>query len=366
MPNQRDIAKKLGTTQATVSMALREDPSISKEMRERVRQTADEMGYQQNAYVKVLMSQVRSGRKISDKGVIGLLVATRSLADWHEVTSYRIFHQGVVQRGKELGFRVEPFFIQQKDMTPARLDRILQARGITGIILAPPYHGNRSLQMDWRAYSAVGVGYGWEAQELNRVVYDNLQNFITAFNELRKLGYKRIGTVLGETFTYGNRYGTKWYTGFLECQNALPKKQRIPVFAGQNQPGENQVPVFAGASDQNPLEPFRIWFEKWKPDALLTLTGKEIQWLERLGLNVPADVGMACLSQPSEDHFARIEEKGDIVGATALEMVAAQMGRNELGPPVHPKVTMIEGRWVSGRTTKAQKSVTGGEPKANS
>lgn len=353
-PNQRDIAKELGITQATVSLALRGDPSISPAMRENVRSTAERLGYRPNAYVNMLMSQVRSGRRLSEQGVIGLLVETASLEDWHEVASYRKFHQGVRRRGEELGYRVEPFFLQEKGMTPARLDRILQARGIRGLILAPPYHGNRSLDMDWRRYTAVGVGFGWEEQELNRVVFDNLQNFITAFTELRALGYRKIGTVLGETFTYGNRYGTKWYTGYLECWNLIPEEERIPVFAGRNQPGVNQVPVFAGTSNPHQLDNFREWIDTWRPDALLTLTGRECAWLNRMGIRVPEDMGLACLSQPSEEGYARIEEKGDIVGGTALELVAAQMNRNEYGPPLHPKVTMIEGRWVTGPTVRPQ------------
>lgn len=354
MPNQREIAKALGITQAAVSLALRGDPSISPSMRQQVRETAERMGYHQNAYANALMSQIRSGKKLSAKGVVGLLVETRSQTDWYEVESYRVFHQGVIQRGRELGFRVESFFLREPGMSAERIDQILHTRGITGIILAPPYHGNRSLNLKWNRYAAIGVGFGWEEQELNRVVYDNLQNFITAFNELRRLGYKRIGTVLGETFTYGNRYGTKWYTGYLECQNGIPAKERIPVFAGDNQPGESRVPVFAGGSGEKAMTQFRDWFSKWKPDVILTLTGKEKEWLDAMNLKIPQDVGLACLSQPSDNRYARIDEKGDVVGAAALEQVAAQIVRNEFGPPSHSRITMIEGRWVPGTTLRAQ------------
>lgn len=354
MPNQREIAKALGITQAAVSLALRGDPSISPPMRQQVCETAERMGYHQNAYANALMSQIRAGKKLSAKGVVGLLVETRSQTDWYEVESYRMFHQGVIQRGAGLGFRVESFFLREPGMSAERLDQILHTRGITGIILAPPYHGNRSLNLQWNRYAAIGVGFGWEEQELNRVVYDNLQNFITAFNELRRLGYKRIGTVLGETFTYGNRYGTKWYTGYLECQNGILAKERIPVFAGDNQPGESRVPVFAGGSGKAAMTQFRDWFSKWNPDALLTLVGKEKQWLDAMKLKVPQDVGLACLSQPSDSSYARIDEKGDVVGAAALEQVAAQIVRNEFGPPSHPRITMIEGRWVPGTTLRAQ------------
>ena len=353
MPNQREIAALLGITQASVSMALRGDRKISTEMRRRVRETAERLGYHSNAYVNVLMSHIRSGKKLNDKGVIALLVDTRSQKDWYGVESYRVFHQGVIRRGVELGFHVESFFLREPNMSISKMERILHTRGIQGMILAPPYRGNRTLNLRWDRYAAVGVGFGWERQELDRVVYDNLQNFITAFHELQRLGYRRIGTVLGKAFTEGDRCGTKWYTGYLECQDQVPRECRIPVFAGDNLPRESRIPEFAGAHGNSDVHIFRKWLKKWQPDVLLTLTGKEREWLNTMGLRIPEDIGLACLSQPTATNYAGVDEKGDEVGAAALELVAAKIARNEYGPPFHPKVTMIEGRWVDGATVQA-------------
>lgn len=361
MPNQKDIAKALGITQAAVSMALRGDRSISAEMRKKVRNTAKSMGYHPNAYLTVLMSQIRTGRKLSDQGVIGLLIEARSQEDWYGVEAYRIFHQGVIQRGLELGFRVENFFLKKPEMSAAKTDQILYTRGIKGIILAPPYHGNRSLTLHWERYAAIGVGFGWEEQELNRVVYDTLQNYILAFNKLRQLGYKRIGTLLDDTFIHGTRHGIKSYTGYLECQNSIPEEDRIPIFAVNNPP---RGAKFSEAADRVAAAGFSKWFLKWNPDAVLTMTGREKKWLDAMKLRVPKDVGLACLAQPSDTSYARIDEKGEVVGATALELVAAQIARNEFGPPAHQKVMMIEGRWINGTTLQNRIKRAGRIPEA--
>ena len=42
---QIDIARKLNVTRITVSKALRDHPDISPEMKMKVRETAEEMGY---------------------------------------------------------------------------------------------------------------------------------------------------------------------------------------------------------------------------------------------------------------------------------------------------------------------------------
>jgi len=349
MPNQKDIAKALQVTQATVSRALRGDRTISAEMRQKVRRAAKRIGYHPNAYLTVLMSNVRKGKDSSKKGVIGLLIEARSQEEWYQNDSYRVFHRGVLQRALELGFRVESFFLKKPGLGAPQIDRILYTRGITGIILAPPYHGNRTLDMHWEKYAAIGVGFGWEQQELNRVVYDSLYNFTTAFNELRQMGYKRIGTILGDTFIKGSRHGVKWYTAFLDCQNSIPVNEQIPVLASKNPPPEKG---FSEEDDRVLGNEFREWFLKWKPEAVLTMVGRERKWLGAMDLKIPRDVGLACLAQSADLHCARIDDKSEVVGATALELVAAQIARNEFGPPVHPKATMIEGRWVCGTTVQ--------------
>ena len=330
MANQKEVAKALGITQAAVSLALRGSRRISADMRKKVCDTAEQLGYHPNSYLTVLMSNIRNGKTLNEKGAIGLLIEARSQKDWYEVETYRVFHQGVLQRSRELGFHAESFFMKAPGMQASRIEQILQARGITGIILAPPYHGNLSLGLHWERYAAIGVGFGWEKQELNLVGYDHIQNYMTAFNELRRQGYKRIGTALADAFVSGSRRGIKWYTGYLECQNSIEKNNRIPVFAHiYPPPGGN----FHARLEEPLVSAFRKWVLKWKPDAIISLVGIEKEWLNLMGLNVPQDIGIACLARPPGSDYAGIEDKGSMIGAIAVEMVTAQIARNEFGPP---------------------------------
>jgi LacI family transcriptional regulator len=349
MPNQADIAKALGITQATVSRALRGDRSISAETRQAVQNTADRLRYNPNNYLSTLMSNIRSGKKLRGKGSIGLLIEASSLEDWYAIEAFWTFHQGVLQRARELGVHVDPFFLKQPGISAAKIDEILHARGIEGLILAPPYRGNRTLNMRWERYAAIGVGFGWEEQELNRVAYDNLQCFITAFNELRRMGYQRIGTVLDRIFIDGTRHGINWYIGCLECQDRTPKSDRVPVFKANYPPPGEKISEPEAALLENR---FQAWVSKWKPDALLTVVGDERKWLEAMNLRIPQDVGLACLSLPIGSDLAGIEDAGEAVGATAIELVAAQIARNEFGLPSHQKVMMIESRWINGTTVQ--------------
>jgi len=339
MPNQRDIARALGVNQATVSLALRGDRSVSERTQRLVRETAARMGYRPNAYVSSLMTHIRSGRLPSEEGVIAVLVEARSEREWHRIESYKIFHDGVVQRASELGFRIECFFLRAPGMSDRVIDRILDARGIQAVVLAPPYRGNRALDIRWERYACVGMGHSWEVQQFDRIANDHAQNVLLAFDELSRLGYRRIGMLLHDEAAVGGK-GLKWLAGYLQAQNRLPQAQRIPLFTSGGENGN--------------LQKFKRWLHQYRPDVLLAITGWEKAYLDALGLRVPEDIGMACLVRPRQSIFAGIDEKNEIIGATAIEFVASQIARNEFGVPQHPKLTLIDGRWVPGASVMQQ------------
>lgn len=347
MATQADIARALNIAQATVSKALHGDRTISAALRKQVLDTAKKIGYNPNNYLSVLMSNIRAGKKLIHHETFGLLVDARSLEEWYVVESLRLFHEGMLQRAHELGVHIESFFLKQPGVSATKIDHILQARGISGIILAPPYRGNRALDMHWEKYAAIGIGFGWEEQELNRVAYDNSKAFIIAFQELRRQGYRRIGTVFDKIFVEGNRRGIKWYPAYLDCQDSISKSERIPLLADQRQqPGE----TFSPEQFHRVRDNFKKWILKWKPDAILTMAGDEKQWIEDLGFQIPQDIGLACLSCSVGSGLAGVNQNSEIVGATAIELIASQIARNEFGPPLYPKVTLIPGQWQNGST----------------
>lgn len=349
--NQKQIAERLNISQSTVSRALKNDRRISAEIRKKVHGAAEDIGYHPNAYLTVLMSNIRNGKKITEQGVIGLLIEACSQNEWCQVKTWQSFYQGAVQRGRELGFRVDSFFLKQPRTSSSRIDSVLSARGIKGVIAVPPYSKTCRIKLNWEQYATVAVGYAWNEQRLNRVAYDNLHNFTEAFNQLRRMGYKRIGTVLDEKFICGNRHGIKWYTAYLDCRDSTPENQQIPV-CSMNAPSAGES--LTESSTQVLKDEFRKWFLKWKPDAVITLVGEQKPWLEDMGCRIPEDVGLACLALPEGSGFSGIDENNTAVGAAAVELVAAQIARNEFGLPAQAKTTMIEGRWVDGTTLNSR------------
>ena len=63
VPTQRDVASRLGISNATVSLALRDHPRIPVTTRERIKRMADEMGYQPIPMLRILSNYKNSSKQ---------------------------------------------------------------------------------------------------------------------------------------------------------------------------------------------------------------------------------------------------------------------------------------------------------------
>ncbi len=105
------LAKELGLGKATISLALRDDPRIRKETRERVQRHADKRGYAANPMVAHVMSQLRSAKVSNYRATLALVnVGPREDAIRTNVT-FRTIADGFSRRAAGLGYLVEDFWV---------------------------------------------------------------------------------------------------------------------------------------------------------------------------------------------------------------------------------------------------------------
>ncbi|EIP98276.1 transcriptional regulator [Opitutaceae bacterium TAV1] len=336
MPNQRAIAAALGVHQTTVSLALRGDPSIPEETRRRVEQAAVRLGYRPNAWVTSLMAHIRSGRVASNRGCIAILLDARDEADAFPNETYRQQYEGMVARAEATGFRMECFYLQARGMDAGKIDRILTARGINGLVLAAPKRSAGEVAMNWARYACASVAHSWETPDVHRVSTDHQQNVNIVFRELLHRGYRRIGIALAPE---AGTVRSFWLAQLLLWQHHRPAKDRVPIY-----PAVPHLPR---------PDRFRAWYRKWKPDALVCLLGEEQPLVEAAGLRVPEDIAMVCLNRPSRSRFSGTEENHRVIGANVVDLVAGQILKNEYGLPEHPTKVLVKGTWVEGETIRA-------------
>ena len=118
----RDIAREIGVSHVTVSLALRGDVRISVERRKEIAGVAERLGYRPDPMLSSL-SAYRQGKKPheirSTVAWINQWPNPRSLRRYQEFDAY---WRGAHDYASQLGYRLEEFVVT-KDMTPARLQR---------------------------------------------------------------------------------------------------------------------------------------------------------------------------------------------------------------------------------------------------
>jgi LacI family transcriptional regulator len=341
MPNQRAIARAAGVSQATVSKALRGMPTIPLATRERIASLARSLDYRPNAYVSTLMTHIRSGRPPRDKGCIAVL-ADSSLESGKfrgkgaYVTKLRF--DGIRRRAEELGFTTEFFYPKPSHSDTARLIRTLEARGIVALILTALRTVEIShIALPWEKFASVALDDNWATLHVDQVTSHRHYSVDLALSKVLNRGYRRLGMCLPPGSPTADR---AWKERFLLWQFHRPASDRIPIFMG--------------TPETTSLNKFRSWLSKWKPDVILSLVGHEMEWLESMGTSLPGEIGLVCLNRPPTSDLSGVEDKHEVTGATVVDLVVAQVQRNEFGLPPDPKLILIEGIWKEGSTLRPE------------
>lgn len=335
-PSLRELAAKLGVSHASVSMALRNHPSISPATRERVQALAKQMNYRGNILVSALLAQVRRRRVSATGEVIAMLVEGDGLKHSPTVTAW---WEPMQQRATQLGLKLEAFALGHRGRDSASVERVLFNRGIRGVIVAPMPLDLLPLHINWSRHTAIAIGYSFQQVVMHRVANAHFSGLMTAYRELIAAGRKGVGCVLHDDEDERSRHF--WQAAAL-CAPRLYGGRVIPPLVIGKEPGE---------------EAFAPWFRKHKPDAVIgNHPDPVVGWLRRRGVRVPAEVGYASMDLAEGAKFPGVRQAWLGIFTTAIDQLAGELARNEFGLPSSARVTLIEGVWTeaAGRPAKVK------------
>ncbi|HZI34047.1 MAG TPA: LacI family DNA-binding transcriptional regulator, partial [Candidatus Binatia bacterium] len=193
----RDIAARLNISHTTVSRALQNDRRITEAVRQRAQRMAREMGYQPDPMLAAL-AHYRRGNV--ERPVTAALAWINT---WPEPQKLRLFREfdlywkGAATEARRNGYRLDALNCP-RDLSPARLQAVLRARGIRGILLPPTWSGTTPdwNDFDWKEFCVVRFGYSIEKPAAHLVTSDQLSNGLLAFEHMWNLGYRRIGMAM--------------------------------------------------------------------------------------------------------------------------------------------------------------------------
>lgn len=334
-PTVRSLARALGLSRTTVSDALRDTGRTSRETMERVRRAAHEMGYRSNPLAASLMSELRRSRGTTFRGVLAAVEMEEPDRPAHAVPFHAELIQGATARASSMGFKLERFGVGEHGVSIHRLDSILKSRGIHGVVLLPSWADPDFSKLDWSHYAGVYTDHVIERPALHSISADQYRSLIVAMNRLADLGYRRPGIFLRTH--QDERLQHLWTAGFSAFHEIKRGCDYIP-------------PLIPDVVDEHA---FKTWFRRYNPDVVLGHVTESIKWMEECGARVPETHGFACLNLAMRTcPCAGLDLQPREIGARGVELVIAQLQRNERGLPSWPTSTMILAKWQDGPTLR--------------
>jgi LacI family transcriptional regulator len=343
VPTIRSLAAALRLSPTTVSDALRGLPRVNSATASRVLDAAKGAGYRVNPLTSAVMSKIRRSHNQVFRGVLAAVKYDMPGRPYRSPRFLDELVRGATDRAGQLGFDLQVFNVDRREVPLRRLDSILKSRGIRGIILLPTLDEPNFHDFDWSRYVGVYTDYIIEKPALHSVCSDNHPSILRALKRLHALGYRRPGMVLNHRHAERLRYICEG--AFLTFQRHMPSLHQVPPLL------QNDLSSRA----------FATWFRQHNPDVVLGHDGEVMTWMERCGADIPETHGFFCLNlSAAKQPCAGLDRQPELQGAHAAEIVIEKLQRNEIGIPALPTLTSIPARWVEGPTIRAGvKSLSG-------
>lgn len=329
----KDVAARARLSAAAVSYALRDHPKVGPETRARVQAIAQALGYRPNPRVATLMAHIRRAQ-LRDAGEhIAFVWMHTTKAQAAGDPFLRKVIAGARQRAEQVGFALEEFWTGERGMTERRLEQIIQARGIVGVVLSPVTTNEPAvtLDWDWRNVAAAVVGNVSWTPELHHAGHHHYLGMRMAVLELEKLGRRRpVALIEPES---NERAKRAWEAAFLT--HHPDRAAAVDAVRVLTERGNGDV---------------ASWLQARRPDALIVSATRLLQtpgvraMARKLGLPV------VTLYWSGEDAgVGGVDQCYDRIAAHAVDLVVTQLNNNEYGAPDLPRMMLFPGRWVAPR-----------------
>lgn len=184
----KDVARRAGLSQSTVSRALNQSGYVSAEAQQRIDEAVHELGYQPNWLARGLKGQASR--------LAGLIVPeVSSLYD-------NLIIQSVSAVLHESGYGMILCINNEDAEVDLGYLKVLQEKRVDGIIYVHPLHGSNSAfvrNLAQQGLPIIELNRRCEEDLLDGVLADNVQSGHQITDYLIGLGHRRIGLIMGET-----------------------------------------------------------------------------------------------------------------------------------------------------------------------
>lgn len=337
---QAQIARAVGVNKATVSRALCGDPRISTDTAGRVKAAAERLGYRPDPALAAIAAARWRGKE--DRA--GVTFAHISQLRQPHAGLDALNQQGAAARASELGCRIEHFVLEDH-AGAAALQRILVARGIRGLVIAPFFDPKPALDLEWNRFCAVACGISPHMAPLNVVEHDAFDAVLLAWRRVLSYGYRRPGLAILR------------HAPPVSVEDDDSRRAAALLLHAKGAPGGKVPPLFYSEHDPYDVWVERVvaWYRRWKPDAVIAFNNAVRHILVNDGhVRIPEGTAFAVLTGQPEERLAGIKEQAVEIGRAAVDLLQLALRTNQWGLP-HTRIRhYLEPEWIDGETLPRQ------------
>ncbi len=319
------VARAAGVAASTASLALRGSPRVLPETVARVKAAAERLGYSADPRVGSLMARIRMAKEINERERLAFVWLNASKADRLRDRFCQASFGCAKARAEELGWRVEEFWLHDEGMTASRLDEILMTRGITGVVFSSPLKAIVArVDWNWSHFTSAVIGNSEFYPPMHRAGHHHYRNMWLAMEKLREAGCVRPAAVL---FGSHHRRMQGVHQAAFVANHPFPRQALTLARFGLPESRKETV----------------AWLEKTRADGLVFGMNPSVDalaWLRTL----PRIKSMVTLDRP-EPGLPGINTQDGRIARNAVDLVIAQLHRNERGVPANPLSVLLDGEW---------------------
>jgi DNA-binding LacI/PurR family transcriptional regulator len=330
---QQDIARKLGLDKSTVSLGLRNHPSIPLTTRTVVKAMAEKLGYRPDPALATLARQRWAGHETGSGATLAYVMDSRM----QNFESHRRFLTSCRARADQRGYRLyELDFANYPTLEAAT--RVLHHRGIRGVLVPQLAHtvGPGILDLPSTNFTVMCLDFGWDPVPFHVVATDTFQETRLVWREVTSRGFERVGGAI-----------------LAHKPRALDDAARFGASCASQRewlPARHQIPLLT--TDPWDRRSFVKWMKRWQPDVVIGFIPRVYDWLCEEGWRVPEDVSFAALTLVISERPAvtGCVSQGDQIGSNGVDALIAAMSENEWGVPLQQRKLLLQPIWNEGRT----------------
>jgi LacI family transcriptional regulator len=333
-----DIARATGLGKSTVARVLARDPRVRPDTRARVLASADSLGYRPDPALRVLAAHRWRRDPLHPTATIAVVHhsikrVVRGVSQ--TINMGRAYLPGLIKRATAIGYMIDEFDLSHYP-SGRRLGTVIASRGIQSIIVTPLVEHSPNFDPDWEQFSVIGCGIGEFRPPVHCVDVSYFSAVRLAWQQCIRRGYQRIGGALMRRPGPDHNSALR-HAAFLYEQSLLA-------------PNREAVPIFNGSLDDR--DGFLAWFNRHRPDVIISLNETAYWWLHETAHVMPRDVGYCAINHFPGSPISGVLRDYERIAARSIDWLDQLTHHHELGRIVVPEDILIDPAWFEGNSLR--------------